>query len=329
MNDIPGRATISGTLTFSSGQDLENGSFVENFAPAAGVKVLVKLSNSSLDNTGTSQGYTTFETTTGPDGKYRFSIPVVDNGVSYIIAPQPFYGTRHTVDGFDENNNIKFKDTDVIYSISGISNTAYPGDIIIRDVMYGYKELNAVETFDKIETLKGKVGLAAYWRSSDNSTRREYWTAGKNVNLLVRVTYPYSEAVGSSYVSMVRTFGATTDLNGDFEVKIPVKNEGVTLPYIELLPVAYKTSFTNYYYNSSTYSYLSQDIEGVYKLFTGNYNSTLKGTYSNYTFQTIPGVPNAELKVVMIFEPLSTITDHNYNPSFTSSSIPWGKGEFI
>ncbi len=176
ISDIEGEATITGCLTYTTGQSYENGTSVENFAPASKVRVQVKVQNSDLDPSGNADGYTVYETTTDNEGNYSVSIPALDQGVTAVVKAQSFTGKRTFVNGFDATNNVLISEKDVVYETGNTTlNSVEPGDIKVCDIMYGYKERGSAEIFDEIGVLHGKVGVGQFYQLTySDFERNEY-----------------------------------------------------------------------------------------------------------------------------------------------------------
>lgn len=285
IGDIQGKATIVGSLSYNQGQAFSNNQFSELLSPAAGVKVSIKVSNASLDPNGTAQGYTSYETTTDAEGKYSIEIPAVEN-TNIIISPASFMGTRTLVADW-ENNAPVMETEEVVYNITGIQETVSPGEILVKDQMYSYTPRNFVEEFGLTEQIKGTIGIGRLYRN--NSQR--YWDVKSGINVLLSVTYNYTESQEGGQTNMVRMFGATTDANGEFLVYIPVKEKGETLRSLQITPVSfYEDGFKHF------------DIAGDPEYLTGTYDAggAYSGYYQNYTFPVIENI-ESPVYATMIF----------------------------
>ncbi len=104
---------------------------------ANNVKVLVKISNQSLDPKHAANGYTIYETTTDFNGDYKIEVPAVENdgqGTTVIIAPESFlgkysittYNKRETQNGIFETN------------ISEGTVRVLPNDLKVVDLTYRF-----------------------------------------------------------------------------------------------------------------------------------------------------------------------------------------------
>lgn len=285
IDSIQGRATIVGSLCYSQGQAYKDSQFSELLGPAAGVKVTIQVSNASLAPNGSAQGYTTYEATTDGEGKYSIEIPAVEN-TSITIKPASFIGTRTLVADW-ENNQPVMETEEVVFNLSGMQETVSPGDILVKDQMYSYTPRNFVEEFGITEKIKGTIGIGRLYR---NNTQR-YWDVKSGINVLLTVTYNYTESQAGGQTNMVRMFGATTNANGEFLVYIPVKEKGETLRSLSITPVSfYEESFKHF------------DSAGDPEYLTGTYDAggAYSGYYQNYTFPVLENIENP-VYATMIF----------------------------
>ncbi len=371
IEDIPGKATVTGCITYTTGQKYEGGQFKENFAPAANTTVQVKVLNSTLDPNSSATGYTVYTATTDEKGNYTAEVPALDRGsVTVVVKAPSFTGVRTYVEKMEKGNPV-IKEMDVVYNAASQTVTVETGDIKVCDIMYGYTERGTAETFEDVETLYGKIGISqfyqksyqdferddigriiwtdasgnlyygGYYENNDNAytsnlnrgytpkrkTRYEsipYWAEKNGINVLVTVTYPsdYSEIKNGSVVAMTRTFGATTDKEGKFEIKVPVREKGITLSNVTVKPESYREkSFVNYYQTITSSYYKdysnSEFLDGIYEANSSDVN------YGRYTFSTIEGVYD-EISVRMIFDPLSDQDVSNFKPTVFNSCDKWG-----
>lgn len=285
IDSIQGRATIVGSLCYSQGQAYKDSQFSELLGPAAGVKVTIQVSNASLAPNGSAQGYTTYEAITDGEGKYSIEIPAVEN-TSITIKPASFIGTRTLVADW-ENNQPVMETEEVVFNLSGMQETVSPGDILVKDQMYSYTPRNFVEEFGITEKIKGTIGIGRLYR---NNTQR-YWDVKSGINVLLTVTYNYTESQAGGQTNMVRLFGATTNANGEFLVYIPVKEKGETLRSLSITPVSfYEESFKHF------------DSAGDPEYLTGTYDAggAYSGYYQNYTFPVLENIENP-VYATMIF----------------------------
>lgn len=92
IDDISGRATITGHLTYTEGQSFEGNRFTELIKDAAERTVMVEVNNSDLAPEGTAAGVTTFKTVTDSEGRFSIRIPVPPQGVQYTVRAEDFAG---------------------------------------------------------------------------------------------------------------------------------------------------------------------------------------------------------------------------------------------
>ncbi len=337
VGDIPGKVTVTGCLTYTTGQEYDGKQFTENFMPAAGVTVLVKIENSTLapvNPTATSAaGVTIYETTTDAEGNYSVEIPAVDTGIQFTVKAQPFTGVRTYVEGFDEKGNVLIKEENVVFSTGEKTGSATPGDIIIKDMMYGYTPRGMAELFDEVEVINGQIGVCALYPTRNTlgqiNGKNPYWAEPETgVNVIVEVCYPSTEVVEGNAVLMTRKFGVTTEDDGTFELSIPVTEKGLLYPYISIEPESYVSTFKACYfdvdYESATYNkWVTKSIQGVYE----EASVSDYGFYSNYEFP-IEGVKET-LRSVMMFVPFTEYEDYfNFYDNNYNYNTPWGTKSF-
>lgn len=310
IENIPGRATIVGSLSYSQGQAYSSGQFSELLSPASGVKVSIMISNASLAPNGSAQGYTVCETTTDVNGKYSIEIPAVNN-TQIIIKPASFIGNRTLVTGWEENKPI-METEEVVFSLNNIQETVSPGDIVVKDEMYSYTPRTFTEGFGEVAKIKGKIGIGKLYH--DNNQR--YWDTKSGINVLLTVTYNYTESEENTPTNMERMFGATTNANGEFVALIPVKEKGEKLRSLQVTPVSfYENSFKHFDYTGDP-EYLAgtYDAGGAYS-----------GYYNNYTFPVIDNIENP-VCATMIF---TENKEGGYDESSAWSRVDtWGTQSF-
>lgn len=312
IDDIQGRATIVGSLCYSQGQDFKNGQFQELLQPAVGVKVVIQVSNASLDPNGTAKGYTLYEATTNNEGKYGIEIPVVED-TRITVKPASFMGTRTLVSGW-ENNAPVMETEEVVFSIGNIaSQTVSPGDIVVKDDMYSYTPRTFAETFNETEEIKGKIGIGKLYRQND----QRYWDVKSGINVIFTVTYNYQETTtGGQSANIVRKFGATTDNKGEFSVFIPVRAKGETLQRLTVEPVSFYESEFKHFDSAGDTEYLA----GVYAP-----GGAYSGVYSNYTFPIIENIENPVCATMIFTEDKEGGYDDSFSWSYVSE---WGTKSF-
>lgn len=133
VEDIPGSATIEGTLTYDAGYRKISGSSNSYYnweqyeEEAANVRVTVKIANSQLSNHGASDGYATYETKTNYEGKFSLNVPALDKGTSVTISATPFYADYH--ERKQDGGDYYVSSERVLFGRSSTNRTVYPNDV--------------------------------------------------------------------------------------------------------------------------------------------------------------------------------------------------------
>lgn len=271
LDDITTKAKIAGRLHYSEGQTYEDGNFKEQVSVAAGKKVYIDVNNASLSGGYKGYGYTTFETISDENGKFEIEVPAVHNrynsyGTEIIIRPEAFNGKVSTF--YDIKDGVPtFKSKEAVFH-ARVSKQALPNDVVVANIKYGYTELEDDIEFKEYAPLHMKIGMGRFKVEKPYSYYEiiPYFTFSKGVNALIEVTYPNEN---DYYNPTKRTYGATTDENGEFILNIPVKQKNSKLDLIvTLLPVK-EESFTYYYrYNSEINN---QILYGSYRQYSNSY----------------------------------------------------------
>lgn len=142
INDIKGTAKLIGSFTYDDGQatTTSSSSSTTSEKPAANVKVVVYISNASLDPKSDATGYTTYETTTDAKGEYEIVIPAVETGTNITIQAAPFEGKHY----YSSNSSSSSSSSapvvkEGVYSVIYITGSVKPNDIIaVGKAEYGF-----------------------------------------------------------------------------------------------------------------------------------------------------------------------------------------------
>lgn len=129
IDDIPGRAEITGTLVINYGKALVGGKLVDRILPVANTEVIIKLNNSSFMPG--AYGTTDYRTMTNAEGEYSVKIPVPDSGVAVTVTVADILGTY--MDGSSEEVRGVFS---FYRSVSGVK----PGNIKIVSGEFEFEE---------------------------------------------------------------------------------------------------------------------------------------------------------------------------------------------
>lgn len=229
IDDISGRATITGHLTYTEGQSFEGNRFTELIKDAAERTVMVEVNNSDLDPEGTAAGVTTFKTVTDSEGRFSIRIPVPPQGVQYTVRAEDFAGQVSLLETV-ENNVPRFASAEGIHKVAVATGSILPSQIACYDKRYVFNQREEDTDFSQYAPLEITVGTGRYGRYDGQNTGY-YFAAQQGINAVVSVKY------GNE---LKRSYGATTDSNGKVTVMMPVEELPCTLSEItvQTLPFA-------------------------------------------------------------------------------------------
>lgn len=298
--DVPGKATIQGTIVYNEGTSYENGRFSYTYVPAANLAVTVIVDNADYDSNLT--GKSTFETVTDENGKYTIELPASLNLGTAEVRTAEFQGVQKTVKR--ANNAIETKEENVIFGATK-SVTFTSQGIVYCDMECVARSVEDIpEGMAEYATLQGTIGQNFQLFDEELSPSPiNCFTGAPNADMLVQVNY----GTGSF------TYTATTDANGFFALQVPVKEFPAAFDYtVEVLP--YDGNFTHYALDDETMTFKSHVLKGYYQQ-----NPTLAGTLS-YPMASI--VRTLECKA-MYFIPAPGEETFGYSPYSFSDSDPW------
>lgn len=294
-DDASGRATITGTLTYSQGQEYSSSKgFTEKIVPAAGVEVFVDVNNDcfkpgfdpdNIDNPySTTSGFTTYSAVTDQNGKYSISVPAVPTGVIVIVRANDFVATASEVVGQKDGKPV-FKTGEAIYHMYTTEEFLTPGNIIDYSEQFDYYFKDQPAEF----TTTGDIRVDVRFNAYKTSNQKIFTIPSDEVDLLVKVTYnePYY---------LTRTYGVSTDRNGTAELEVPLFEENCTVS-LEIEAFRLKGDFTD----KSTGS--NKNMEGYYAQYDFNRNGFVS-LISSATFDGLEGVVSYH-KVPMLFVPFA------------------------
>lgn len=307
IDDIKGKAKIVGSLAYSEGQSYANGQFSELVKPAAGKRVFVKISNSSLDPNGKAQGYTTYETVTDEAGEYEIEIPAVEKteGMSVIVQPETFVGTRTLLATIDNGEPV-FEQKEVVFEIAEQNITVKPNDIEVKDLFYGFTERDIEEGFPTTVPLSVKVGLGIVESVNNQVYGAFAFQSGKSV--MITVTYGMTENTSP----LVRNYAATTDFNGEALFNIPAKSAQWDNANITVKAMPFTVSSFNYYATAFSQVYPVAINGGIYYQYSDGVLDKEQNFSINFT--GLDGV-RQYVEARMVFKPFATVDSYGYNYS--------------
>ena len=297
IQDIPGKAKILGSFSYDAGQGYSNGVYVQLIKPAANVKVVVKVDNSSLSPNGKATGYTYYETTTDEQGAYEVQVPAVDKGTIVMVAPEPFFETYTKVVSVDNGTPVSEKE-EKLYKISPETRNVTPNDIQIFDAKYTDQERDIEEPYKYNSTFVVKVGKPICEKEYDYNSGS--YTIEKK----------YGPAVGQDVVVKVGDYyyGATADSEGCATFVIPSEKKAWSTS-VQIGALAYTGKFTYY---AETYDYYGEREVTEHKI-PGTFEQSGSDAVQSVTFKGIDGVPAPVVKVRMLFRPFEGEETYGYS----------------
>jgi hypothetical protein len=292
IDDIPTNAKIIGNLSYDAGYGYTNGKYTQLIKPAANVRVIFKIKNSSISPTGTGNGYTYYETATNADGAYEIILPALENGTSVTIAPDSFLGTYSTVKSVS-NNTPSFDNKETQFAIESKEITIKPYETKIYDKIYSRDDRDINKPYNYTSTFIVKVGEGVYKYDYTENQINQVYSPASSKNVLVTINDV--------------CYGATTNSNGEAKFIIPAKNKEWTADATIEVEGYVSNNYT--FYKKENNFYNKYQIEqGIFKLNSKDKSKTI--TFSGITNEPIPVV-----KARMIFYPNEGIDTYGYNYS--------------
>lgn len=140
LEDIPGKAVISGYLTSDAGMEYVNNNRQKKVVAASNQKVLIEVNNATL--VAGSKGYTTYEVTTDSQGKFSQIVPVTSE-TQVIITPAPFDSKSYYIEpDLIDPTMFLTKTRNAIFECQPKTVTLNPGQSVIKDMQYTYTNRN-------------------------------------------------------------------------------------------------------------------------------------------------------------------------------------------
>lgn len=295
IEDFPGKAKLSGTLSYNEGQAYSGGKYTELNKVAANTTLYVLIENAEL--IGNSKGYTTLETVTDAEGKYEIEVPVPDGGMTVRLRATSFTGTRTLVKDW-ENNSPVFESQEVVFKMDE-SLYIEPDDILNANLKYGFVEREEDVALVTEVPLTVSVGLGVFDREGNT-----YLTYRSGVSVLIDVCYDEFEENGQS---MWRYYGATTDFNGKarFNIPAPRKDWSNVRIYMKAQPLHVSTfDYYDRYYHDKNVIY-----GGMYKHYYGQGYALDQWKSYRVSFTESE---TSEYELKMVFVPDDDVEAHGY-----------------
>lgn len=294
LEDFPGKAKLSGTLSYNEGQAYSNGKYTELNKVAANMPVYIRINNADLMPNG--KGTTTLETVTDANGKYEIEVPLPDNGARITLYAPSFTGTRTLLKTW-ENGSPVFEKQEVVFKMADKSLIIEPNDIVFENLKYGFMEREEEASLVTEVPMTVKVGLGALREGTP------YLTYKPGVSVVIRVRYDEFSENGTT---MYRNYGATTDYDGEAKFNIPAPQKDWSNVYIEIRVQPFEVDLFSY----STYSSEYIIEGGTYKQYNAG-RLVNDGVYTYVSFTRSQSVEEL-VKVKMVFVPDDDVNAHGY-----------------
>jgi hypothetical protein len=257
VDDIQTTIKIVGKVSFSTGQDWQNGRFVELTGNPVGKTVFVSVPYLAL---GGGTGNKIFSDTVRPDGTYEIEIPLLSQSNQITVFVEPFMGTFREFDSLNGNTPV-FKTTKALFSMAPVnpaSGNAVPNNAYVRNLNFTPAPVEAVAgaEFNSTITLSGRIGQAA---SRDVATHYYLLTSGLNVLIDVQ----YLNQSGGVITGLTRTFATTTTAQGRYTVTIPALEDNYQIS-VTLRGIPFRAPFTHRLSGDPS----SMVLQGVYRVTT-------------------------------------------------------------
>lgn len=326
IENVPGRAKISGTIVYNEGTTIENGRFSYNYKPLASHEVILEVPNSYYKPY--ADGVKVYTTSTDASGKYSFDIPATDQSGSATISIRPFEGTTTTVKNVDQKPQVVKEQ--VIYRGSASVSVKNRG-LEIENFQCAAYAVDAVpESFSKSVSFKTVIGQNFEYKTpitpryNNNNVISGYadakidkvWQPASNVDFIVEI-----DCAGAAI-----TLNGTTDAKGECSLQVPVEKLPASFFY-RVTPVSYLGKFTHYVRGEKpverqlpsgtkveVYDYEAVTLDGWYQS-TGDITGSVSYEFANF-------VQKAECKS-MLFHVLPGAEDKGYTTSGWGQATPW------
>ena len=225
IDDIPGKAKVTGTLVIYEGTDYVDGNFVSLKKPAANTEVTAKIDNGSFTSGG-GRGTTDFTVQTDENGYFEIVIPAVSGGVRFMMSAPPFKGDFKVVKG-SKDGEVVVENQPGVYSIN-TSETYFVEPGQIREVLleYSHEKTPSAWHFDAVVPLHVYVGKA--YASPTEVKRQDIIENGSsyryNGEILPASKVSVNLEVTYNELGHTEMLSGTSDSKGFIEFAIPAVN---------------------------------------------------------------------------------------------------------
>ena len=255
MDSVKQQVTISATVTYSTGVDVNATSYsIVNSKPAAGRRVFIEVPYAQYSNAAAT-GNKIFETVTDETGKFTITIPTKSTGITGTIRMEEFTDVYRTYEkmGADGKPVFKTELRNYSFTLALPANSLKPGGFKFpEEIVYASEKID-VDQFSNQVTMKGQVNLAY-----ETGFRKGAFKAANKA--VVEFTIIYN--AGDPTKKFELKFGTTTDAQGNYSISLPVQSlaDGFNIKEINVLGIG-DNQFTHYDTDST-----SVKVYGAYQL---------------------------------------------------------------
>lgn len=257
LNSIEQKITISGTVTYSTGVDVDATTYsIINNKPAIDRTVFIDVPYAQYSTTPGATapaGIKIFETKTDENGKFSITIPTKSAGITATIRMEEFTDIYRTYEKMGADGKPIFKEELKRYTFNKAVPLTLPGSAeYTEEIVYVNKKID-VDLFKEKVTLKGQVNLAC-----ETGFHQGKFEPAKKAN--VEFTVIYDKGVTGSELEL--KYGTTTDNQGNYTITIPMKSleKGFDIKGLKVLGIG-DTKFSHYTDDSTTVK-----LYGAYEL---------------------------------------------------------------
>lgn len=254
LNSVKQEVTISATVTYSTGVDVNATSYsIINSKPAAGRKVFVEVPYAQYSaGVAAADGNKIFETVTDENGKFSITIPTKSTGVNAIIRMEEFTDIYRTYEKMGADGKPVFKTELRNYHFDVAANGLKPGAFKFPEEIVYFSDKIDVDQFSNEVTMTGKVNLAY-----ETAYRKGAFKAADKATVEFTIVYD-----AGTPNELELKFGTTTDAQGNYTITLPVKSlaDGFSIKGLKVLGIG-DNQFVHYDTDSTTVN-----IYGAYEL---------------------------------------------------------------
>lgn len=311
IEDFQSKAIVKGKICyFNEDKYTIEGTGV--LLPAANKQIYAELDNASLSGKNSNQGVTVIETMTDANGNYVFEIPVLNDGMTISLRPQPFEGSYKFLRDWGVGKEPILEILEGLFECEEKEMEVMPNDIKFQDFKYEFSERDVIKEDNDVDlpiSLTVTVKLGVF---NKNNFKAELKPA---FDFEVRIR---------SYSSSVN-FMKLTNSQGEVTFDFYPSETSDDIVYLSVTSSSMKEFDYPYISNQN-----DEEDEYDWKKIYGSYQQwNSQGFYNSVTIPIVfDGIDIAE-KVMMVFKPhYSSSVDYNYYSEWSDVYSDWMNSNF-